>query len=408
MFNDFLYHLRQYGLDVSTKEWLTLQEALKMQLHGCSINGLFTLSRAILCKSETEYDKFEVAFLDYFQDVIRYVEASGKDDISAQILDWVNNPARNGARIIRKTAEDITDEMRNWTREDIEKKFRHRLKSQRSEHNGGYHYVGTHGISPFGNSGSNPNAIRVGGKPMSRSALRVAGQRTFQDFREDNVLSIRQFQMAFRRLCRYSEQNGVKEELDVEKTIHDTCQKGGLLQIRYKKPRKNHIKVLLLMDSGGSMGPYSQLCSQLFQAASRSNRFKDLKTYFLHNCVEEYLYTNPTLEEQYAVSTQKVLRECGSEYKVILVGDAAMDMSDLTFHPLETTQNNQGFSGQDWLRAILKQYPYAVWLTPFQMPKDGLFGDWGQTYDIISAMFPLYPLTVQGLEQALKRLLVKN
>ena len=180
--------------------WQKLQEALKMQLHDCSINGLFTLSRAILCKSETEYDKFEVAFLDYFQDVIRYVEASGKDDISAQILDWVNNPGRNGARIIRKTAEDITDEMRSWRREDIEKKFRHRLKSQRSEHNGGYHYVGTHGISPFGNSGSNPNAIRVGGKPMSRSALRVAGQRTFQDFREDNVLSIRQFQMAFRRV----------------------------------------------------------------------------------------------------------------------------------------------------------------------------------------------------------------
>ena len=332
MFNDFLYHLRQYGLDVSTKEWLTLQEALEMQLHDCSINGLFTLSRAILCKSETEYDKFEVAFLDYFQDVIRYVEVSGKDDISAQILDWVNNPGRNGARIIRKTAEDITDEMRSWTREDIEKKFRHRLKSQRSEHNGGYHYVGTHGISPFGNSGSNPNAIRVGGKPMSRSALRVAGQRTFQDFREDNVLSIRQFQMAFRRLCRYSEQAGVEEELDVAKTIHDTCQKGGLLQIRYKNPRKNHIKVLLLMDSGGSMGPYSQLCSQLFQAASRSNRFKDLKTYFFHNCVEECLYTNPTLEEQYAASTQ----------------------------------NNQGFSGQDWLRTILKQYPYAVWLPDAQ------------------------------------------
>lgn len=131
MFNDFLYHLRQYGLDVSTKEWLTLQEALKMQLHGCSINGLFTLSRAVLCKSETEYDKFEEAFLDYFQDVIRYVEASGKDEISDQLMDWVNNPARNGARIIRKTAEDITDEMRSWTREDIEKKFRHRLKSQR-------------------------------------------------------------------------------------------------------------------------------------------------------------------------------------------------------------------------------------------------------------------------------------
>lgn len=408
MFNDFLYQLREYGLNASTKEWLTFQQALQMQLHDCSLDGLFTLGRAILCKSESEYDKYEEAFLDYFHDVIRYAETSGRDNISAQLLEWVNHPGKKGPRVIRKTAEDITDEMRSWDRDAIERKLRRRLKSQNSEHNGGYHYVGTHGISPFGNSGSNPNAIRVGGKPQSGSALRVAGDRVFQDFREDNVLSIRQFQMAFRRLCRYSEQAGMEEELDVEQTIHDTCQKGGLLQIRYKKPRKNNIKVLLLMDSGGSMGPYSQLCSRLFQAASRSNRFKDLKTYFFHNCVNEYLYTNPTLEEKYAVSTQKVLRECGSEYKVILVGDAAMDMSDLTFHPLETTQNNKGFSGQDWLQAILKQYPYAVWLTPFQKTKDMLFGAWGETYDVISAMFPLYPLTVQGLEQALKQLMVKT
>ena len=408
MFNDFLYHLRQYGLDVSTKEWLTLQEALKMQLHDCSINGLFTLSRAILCKSETEYDKFEVAFLDYFQDVIRYVEASGKDDISAQILDWVNNPGRNGARIIRKTAEDITDEMRSWTREDIEKKFRHRLKSQRSEHNGGYHYVGTHGISPFGNSGSNPNAIRVGGKPMSRSALRVAGQRTFQDFREDNVLSIRQFQMAFRRLCLYSDQFGPEVELDIQRTIHDTCQKGGLLQIRQKKPRRNAIKVLMFIDSGGTMTPYHDLCSRLFQAVSRSNRFKDLKIYYFHNCIDEYLYTNPTLRLKYEVSTQKVLRECDKDYKVIFVGDATMDVNELIYPPAEVTRNNQGFSGQDWLNYILKRYRSTVWLTPILRKKGTCMGTWGAAYDIITDLFQMYPLTVKGLEDAMEQLMVQK
>lgn len=162
------------------------------------------------------------------------------------------------------------------------------------------------------------------------------------------------------------------------------------------------------MDSGGSMGPYSQLCSQLFQAASRSNRFKDLKTYFFHNCVEEYLYTNPTLEEQYAVSTQKVLRECGGEYKVILVGDAAMDMSDLTFHPLETTQNNQGFSGQDWLNYILKRYRSTVWLTPILRKKGTCMGTWGAAYDIITDLFQMYPLTVKGLEDAMEQLMVQK
>ena len=408
MFNDFLYHLRQYGLDVSTKEWLTLQEALKMQLHGCSINGLFTLSRAVLCKSETEYDKFEEAFLDYFQDVIRYVEASGKDEISDQLMDWVNNPARNGARIIRKTAEDITDEMRSWTREDIEKKFRHRLKSQRSEHNGGYHYVGTHGISPFGNSGSNPNAIRVGGKPMSRSALRVAGQRTFQDFREDNVLSIRQFQMAFRRLCLYSDQFGPEVELDIQRTVHDTCQKGGLLQIRQKKPRRNAIKVLMFIDCGGTMTPYHALCSRLFQAVSRSNRFKDLKIYYFHNCIDEYLYTNPTLRLKYEVSTKKVLRECDKDYKVIFVGDATMDVNELIYPPAEVTRNNQGFSGQDWLNYILKRYRSTVWLTPVLRKKGSCMGTWGAAYDIITDLFQMYPLTVKGLEDAMEQLMVQK
>ena len=162
------------------------------------------------------------------------------------------------------------------------------------------------------------------------------------------------------------------------------------------------------MDSGGSMEPYSNLCSRLFQAASRSNRFKDLKVYYFHNCLEQYLYTNPTLDRKYAVSTIDVLRQCDKDYRVILVGDATMEMSDLAFHPLQTTRNNLGFCGLDWLNYVLNRYKHIVWLNPYRRPRGGFFGEWGQTYDTISTLFNMYHLTVAGLEQAMKKLMVRE
>lgn len=230
----------------------------------------------------------------------------------------------------------------------------------------------------------------------------------FRDFREDNVLSIRQFQMAFRRLCLYSDQYGKEEELDISRTVHDTCQKAGILQVRYKKPRRNTIKVLLLIDSGGTMTPHHPLCSRLFQAVSRSNRFKDLKIYYFHNCIDEYLYTTPTLRLKYEVSTRKVLRECDKDYKVILVGDATMDVNELVYPPAESTPHNMGFSGQDWLEYILSRYRHTVWLTPLLREKGTFIGTWGESYDIITDLFDMYPLTVAGLDQAMKKLMVRD
>ena len=404
MFHDFFYLLRDRGVDVSMTEWLTLMESLELGLHGSSITGFYYLCRSILCKSETEYDKFQQAFLEFFHDVFFYANGSPRTEIPDYILDYVNNPGQKGPRIIRKTEEDITEEMKNWSLEEIERKFRHRLENQKKEHNGGYIFVGTHGISPYGNSGFNPNAIRIGGKPLSNAALRVP-QWDFKDFREDNLLSIRQFQMAFRRLCLYSEQFAPEDELDVDRTVQDTCQKAGILQIRHKKPRRNTIKVLLLIDSGGTMSPHSQLCSQLFQAASRSNRFKDLKIYYFHNCIDEYLYTNPTLRLKYEVSTRKVLRECDKDYKVILVGDGTMDVNELIYYPPETTLNNKGFSGRDWLKYILSRYRYTVRLTPILRKKGTFMGTWKESYDIITDLFHMYPLTVSGLDQAMQQLM---
>ena len=408
MFNQFLYEMRAQGMDVSTTEWLTLMEGLRRGLHGSTMSGFYSLCQAVLCKSESDYDNFQQAFTTYFHDGTVYGDQELRDQISDQIMDYVNNPGRKGPRIIRKTQEDITEEMKNWDRAEIERKFRHRLENQKKEHNGGYIYVGTHGISPYGNLGSNPNAIRVGGVSKSRQALRVAGKRNFKDFREDNVLSIRQFQMAFRRLRQYSSQDDMEREFDIEQTVNDTCNKGGLLQIRYRKPRRNNVKVLLLMDSGGSMEPYRQLCSQLFQAVSRSNRFKDLKVYYFHNCLDEHLYTNPTLEESYEKYTLDVLKQCDKDYRVIIVGDATMEMGDLTYKPPQPTYKNKGFCGQEWLNYLNARYRHVVWLNPYTKPRDHFFGDWGKTYDVIADLFPMYPLTVAGLEQGMKKLMVRN
>ena len=407
MFNQFLYLLRARGLKVSTKEWLTLMEALEMGLHGSRLTGFYQLCLAVLCKSETEYDSFLSAFVEFFHDQFLYDEEGElKDEISEQLMDWLNNPGRKGPRLIRFDEEDITEEMKNWDRAEIEKKFRKKLSIQRKEHNGGKLMVGTHGISPHGNDGFNSNGIRVGGKAKDGKALRVAGPRDYRDFREDNVLSIRQFQMAFRRLRHFAAQNGAEEEFDIEGTINDTCNKGGLLQVRYRKPRRNDIKVLLLMDSGGSMNPYSQLCSKLFQAANNAHRFKDLKIYYFHNCIDAKLYTHPSLKEQYEVNTYDILRQCGRDYRVILVGDATMDLSDLTYVPPSATYHNRGYSGRDWLNHILSRYKYTVWLNP--RPRSAVFGEWGETYDIISSIFPMYQLTVAGLEQAMRRLLTAS
>ncbi len=406
MFSAFFYLLRTRGLDISMKEWLTLIEALKLGLHDSTMKGFYNLCLAILCKSESDYDKFGQAFLEFFNDGKIYDEnGEVRKEITQKMMYQLNH--HNGLNAEQFTQDDVTEEDLNRTREEIEDMLQDRLREQRDrKHDSGNYWVGTHGISPFGNSGYNPNGIRVGGQSTSRTAVRVAGERNYKDFRDDNVLDIRQFQMAFRLLQHYSSQLNAEEEFDVDKTIDETSKKAGILQIHYKKPRRNSIKVLLLMDSGGSMEPYSQLCSQLFQAASRSNRFKDLQVYYFHNCPDQYCYTSPTLKPKDKVPTRNILQKCDKDYRVILVGDATMDASDLFYTAKQVTYENMGFSGCDWLNYILTRYKHEVWLNPYTNTK--FFGDWGKTYDTISSMFNMYQLTVAGLEQAMKKLMVRS
>ena len=404
MFTPFFYLLRAHGLNITTHEWLTFLDGLSDGLHHSTMNGFYQLGLATLCKSESDYDRFQQAFSEYFYDAeVHTATGEIRAEITQELLNWLNDPK---VLYERFTRDDVTEEMLNRTQEEIERMLRERLKEQRCEHNGGNYWIGTHGISPFGNDGYNPNGIRVGGVSKDRAALRVAGERTYRDFRDDNMLDIRQFQMAFRRLCHYSDQNGQEEEFDVDRTIHDTCQKAGILQIRYKKPRRNTIKVLLLIDSGGSMDYHSQICSQLFQAASRSNRFKELRVYYFHNCPKVYLYTNPTLEKQYRVPMEKVLRECDKDFKVLLLGDATMDIDDLVRPPFFETTENKGYTGVDWLNCILRRYAHAAWLNPRPTTRPVIFGK--ESYYLLYKMFDMYPLTIAGLESALKKLMVRE
>ena len=381
-------------------EWMALQEALDKGLHNASFTGFYHLCRALLVKSEADFDRFDRCFLEYFKDV------QFQQEISQELMDWLDKP-------------DVLSDYANWdeeqalrnmglSEEEIEQMLKERLQEQTEEHNGGRYWVGTHGMSVFGNSGLSPNGIRVGGQSQHKRAFRVAGERKFRDFRGDNTLDTRQFQVALRHLRQFS---GLVDlpatEFDVDNTIKDTCDSGGTLKIRYKKPRQNTVKVLLLMDSGGSMDYYSNLCSALFQAVSKTRHFKDLKVYYFHNCPYSRLYTDPQMMSSQAVETEWVLSNIPTDYKVIFVGDAQMAPYELgsAYSYWGRREDRISRSGLDWLELFKKRYDHTIWLNPSARPVWGEY--WSQTYDTISRVFPMYPLTVDGLEEGMKKLLVR-
>ena len=398
MFTAFFYLLRSRGLKVSMNEWMTLMEALDKGLHQSSFTGFYYLCRSVLVKSEADFDKFDGAFLEFFKGV----EFEG--ELPPELMDWLTNPKEKPGDQF-----DMERAMQNeWiSQAEIQKMFLERLEEQKEEHNGGSYWVGTGGVSVFGNSGFSPRGIRVGGEGGKRRAFQVASERKFRDFRQDNTLDTRQFQMAFRRLRQFSAKaEEAKTEFDIDGTIRETCDNAGKLKVIYDRPRKNTVKVLLLMDSGGSMDYYSRLCSMLFQAVSKSNHFKDLQVFYFHNCIYSKIYTDPQLRPKSVIPTEWILKNLSSEYKVIIVGDAQMEPSEL----LDPSYYNYGargnITGIEWLTRFREKYPHLVWLNPSERPYWG--GWWAKTYDIIRKDFDMYDLSIDGLNAALKKLMVNR
>ncbi|WP_341457134.1 VWA domain-containing protein [Alkalibaculum bacchi] len=389
--------LRAKGLKVSLHEWTTLMGALDKGLCKASLTRFYYLCRAVLVKNEADFDKLDGAFLDYFKDVVPLSE------LPEELLSWLENTKEKNNEPF-----DMHRAMQNkdLSSEDIQKMFQDRIKEQKTEHNGGSYWIGTGGVSVFGNKGFSPEGIRVEGEAQYKNALDVAGKRKFRDFRNDTTLDTRQFQVALRSLREFSSQvNQSKTELDIDDTVDATCQGGGQLKLVYARPRENTVKVLLLMDSGGSMEYYSLLCSTLFQAVSKSSHFKDLKKYYFHNCIYSHVYTEPTLQYDNKVKTEWIMQNISSDYKVIIVGDAKMHPSELLDENYYVYTARDKTAGIDWLKRIKEKYKHIVWLNPSPRPTHRLFSN--DTYDIIEKMFSMYPLTVKDFRLALKELLVR-
>lgn len=391
MFLSFFYYLRSVGLDVSLQEWLTLCEALNAGLAGANFMRFYQLCRAILLKSEADFDKFDRAFVEYFREI-----AGSSQDIPDSLMDWLNNPKETPNNYSEEIA--MLNEM--LTPEDIERMLKERLEEQNSEHNGGNYWIGTGGMSAFGNAGNAPQGIRVGGKSMYHRALRVAGERKYRDFTKDQALDLRQFQMALRHLRQFSARTDEeKTELNAEKTADATADNAGTLDLVYERPRRNTVKVVMMMDSGGSMEYYSKLCSTLFQAVSKSNRFKDLKIYYFHNCIYQYLYTTPLCSYRNSVPVEQVLKTLPRDYKLIMVGDAEMA-------PYELMSKNYpsagGRRGLDYLLEVRDHFSNCVWLNP---SRGTGYWETPQTYLTIQKEFDMYYLTVENLVKAMKKLI---
>ena len=398
MFASFFYLLRQRGLDVSLNEWLTLLQGMEQGLHRSSLTGFYQLCRAVLVKSEAEYDRFDQVFLEFFKDV------PWQGELPEEVLQWLEHPKEDLGETVRRL-RDLG--MPEESLEELLRRLEERLKEQTEEHNGGNYWVGTQGRTPWGNSGWHPGGIRIGGQGRHRTAMTVAGERKYRDFRKDNTLDTRQFQMAFRLLRQLSVQADSNEKvLDADGTIRDTCDNAGTLKVRYKNPRKNAVKVLLLMDSGGSMEYYAGLCSMLFQAATKSNNFKELHTYYFHNCVYSEVYTHPGLRWDSVVPTEWLLQNYDASYKVIIVGDGAMSPYELREPRYDWEKRTYGDSGLAWLERLRRHYPYLIWLNPEPMPARPDY--WSQTHWQLAQIFHMYDLSAEGLEQGMKRLMVRR
>ena len=389
MFTDFFYALRRRKVPVSITEWMTLMEALD---RGCitNLDEFYFLARAILIKSEAYYDHYDVAFQEYFKVI------EGSTDISEKILDWLRDPLNR-----MPAFEGSPDLFDNMDFNELLKELEKRLKEQTEQHDGGGYWIGRGGTSPFGHSGYHPAGIRIGGESGGGHAIQIAQERRFRNYRNDLTLDVRQIKIALKGL-RQLNRTGPEDELDLDETIYATAKNVGDIELIWRRSRKNAVKVLLLMDVGGSMEPFALLCSTLFSAAHSSTHFKDFKYYYFHNCIYDHLYQD--IERREAISTEYLLLTLEPNYKVILVGDAKMGPWELVqkYGAINYYERNE-LPGIVWLKHIAEHFTHCVWMNPDE-PRFWIH----PTVKMIGKLFPMFPLTIDGLGQAVKRLAVKK
>lgn len=387
MFIDFLYELRARGMKVGPQEGMGLARALVMNLHGTRLDGFYQVARALCVHREQDLDAFDRAFAHHFKGV-----PDEALQLTEELLEWLKEA---------KPQRELTDEDRALLRkldpDALRKELKERLAEQKERHDGGSKWVGTGGTSPFGRGGENPQGLRVGeGKRGGRGALADAEERRFKDLRSDVTLDTRQIEVALRRLRVWAHE-GAQSELDLDGTIDATARNAGELEVKLKAPRRSNLKVLLLLDIGGSMDPYSEVCERLFSAAKRATHFKELRTLYFHNCVYGRLYDGVQLWKGPPVT--ELVRDLDPSWRLILVGDALMHPWELQSTGSRWGGSPSGSPGLAWLAYLSDHFRHAAWLNP--EPKVA----WQGTAEVIGRVFPMFRLTLDGLHEAIQHLM---
>ena len=403
MLIEFFYTLRSAKLPVSVKEFLTLLEALQKGVvspnltlgqgdagSGYTLDDFYYLSRTTLVKDEKNYDKFDRAFASYFKGVQAIADFTR--DIP---LEWL----RKNLELNLSPEERAKIEKMGW--DELMETLKKRFEEQKERHEGGSKWIGTGGTSPFGAYGQNPQGIRIGqDKGRNKSAVKVWDQRAYKDYDDSQELGTRNIKVALRRLRKFARE-GHEEELDLDDTIRSTAANAGYLDIKMVPERHNNVKVLLLMDVGGTMDEHIARVEELFSASK--SEFKHLEFYYFHNCVYDFMWKNNRRRFSEKFPTLDIMRKYNKDYKLIFVGDATMSPYEI-LQPGGSVEYNNEEAGVEWLQRLTKAFPKFAWINP---EPQGVW-QYRQSISVVQQIMNqrMYPLTLRGLEEAM-RLLTK-
>ena len=397
MFIEFFYTLRERGIPVTPTSFLRLQTALKLGLIH-SMNDFYTAARAILVKSERYFDTYDQVFAHFFRGVtlLEPEDVELTEIAKALLQEWLKNPAEM-AQALGLDEKKI----QAMTPEELIKYFFDRLKEQTEAHHGGNRWIGTGGTSPVGHSGHHPGGMRVGGRSRNKSAIKVAMERRYKDYSQEGPLTAFQMGEALKRLRRMIP-TGPRDVVNVDKTIRETMRNAGEIEIIFDRRLTDRLKVVLMIDNGGwSMDPYVEVVQTLFNYAR--SQFKDLKIYYFHNTVYSRVWGDPQRRHRPEPIDEFVRRD--PETRLIMIGDASMAPYELMHTNgsiyIEQKENN---ASMDRLKFLGKTFRHAVWLNP-QTEEE-----WGHTWTVsmIRQVFPMFELTLDGLEKAVQHLMAKH
>ena len=402
MLIDFFYTLRSAKLPVSVKEYLTLLEALKEgvvgpnvpeadgdeEVSGYKIDDFYYLSRCALVKDEKHYDKFDRAFASYFKGVEMIADFT--KDIP---LEWL----RKNLELELSPEEKAKIEKMGW--DELMETLKKRFEEQKERHEGGSKMIGTGGTSPFGAYGQNPQGIRIGqDKSRNKSAVKVWDQRAYKDYDDTQELGTRNIKVALRRLRKFARE-GHEEELDLDETISKTAANAGWLDIKMRPERHNNVKVLLLMDVGGTMDEHIARVEELFSATK--TEFKHLEFYYFHNCPYDFMWKNNRRRFAEKFDTWGILRKYNKDYKLIFVGDATMSPYEI-LQPGGSVEYNNAEAGAEWIGRLTSTFPKFAWINP---EPQGVW-QYRQSISLVQQLVQqhMFPLTLKGLEEAMRHL----